>query len=148
MTGDELPDDDHLIRYVKPSLVDKDTVDGGAFCLRENEIGLSVNWLEVFGDDKNFQINEVRKLCNFEIRKTGRFAELNVGTTKQYIFENSTITSREIGIVEAPMGSGADSDPSHSEIVGLPPFHSHEAMFVGDLIAECIMYPLHLGKSE
>ena len=31
MTGDNLPDDHHIVRYVKPSLVEEGIVDGSAF---------------------------------------------------------------------------------------------------------------------
>ena len=31
------------------------------------------------------------------------------------------------------------ADPSHSEILGLPPADSPEAEMIGDLIAECIV---------
>ena len=47
MTGKDLPDEDHVVRYVRPNLIDNGVVSGVAFCLRENETGLSVFWLEV-----------------------------------------------------------------------------------------------------
>ena len=44
IAGTELRDEDHVVRYVKPTLVRKDgSVDGSAFCLRAGESGLSVN---------------------------------------------------------------------------------------------------------
>ena len=43
MSDKEVPDAHHVVRYVKPSLMDGDFVDGGAFVLRETESGLSVN---------------------------------------------------------------------------------------------------------
>ena len=47
MIGDELPDDAHVVRYVKSSWIsDEDgSIDGEAFRLKSNESGLSVNWL-------------------------------------------------------------------------------------------------------
>ncbi len=47
MKGDQLPDDDHVVRYVKPSFLLNEKVTGDAFELRINETGLSVNWLEI-----------------------------------------------------------------------------------------------------
>ena len=53
----------HVVRYISPSLVVGDYVDGNAFVLREKEESLSVNWLEAFkSDDTNFQLSEVRRL--------------------------------------------------------------------------------------
>ena len=38
---------------------------------------------------------------------------------------------------------GFAADPSHSQITGLPPVDTDEAMLVGDMIAECVtaMHP-------
>ncbi|MDE0154402.1 MAG: hypothetical protein OXI88_18885 [Gammaproteobacteria bacterium] len=36
-----------------------------------------------------------------------------------------------------------DADPSHAEIIGLPPGDSDHALLVGDLIAECVI-AMHL----
>ena len=67
MTGQELPDDDHVVRYVKPTSIRTDgKVAGSAFCLRAqrpDDTGLSVNWLECFrGRTKDQQVAEVMKL--------------------------------------------------------------------------------------
>ncbi len=44
MMEDDLSADDHIVRYVKPSMILEDgTASGTGFCLRENESGLSVN---------------------------------------------------------------------------------------------------------
>ena len=49
MKEGDLPADDQIVRYVKPSMILEDgTADGSAFCLRTSrpdETGLSVNWL-------------------------------------------------------------------------------------------------------
>lgn len=51
MNRNDLPDDAHVVRYVKPTSRHEDgSVDGSAFCLRSGDNGLSVNWLECFGD--------------------------------------------------------------------------------------------------
>ena len=43
-------------------------------------------------------------------------------------------------IVEDPLAADADhdADPSHAEMVGLPPGGTDQVMLVGDLIAECV----------
>ena len=44
MTNLDLPDADHVVRYVRPSLIRSDgSVRGAAFGLRNDEVGLSVN---------------------------------------------------------------------------------------------------------
>ena len=147
MTGDNLPDDHHIVRYAKPSLVEGEAVDGSAFLLRPDEPGLSVNWLEAFGgNDENHQLSEVRRLFRLRLASNGRFAKLNVGATKRHVSE----VVEELGIIEAPLAptDEFEADPSHAEIIGLPPGESDEAMLVGDLIADCVIYPLHPGNTD
>ena len=151
MTGDNLPDDHHIVRYVKPSLVEDEAVDGGAFLLRPDENGLSVNWLEIFGgNDEHSQLSEVRQLLRLEPAKSGRFAKLNVGETKRYVSESAEELGTELGIIEAPLppSDGFEADSSHAEIIGLPSGESDEAMLIGDLIADCVIYPLHPGRTD
>ena len=141
MTHNDLPTDDHIVRYVKPSMIQEDgTADGSDFRLRPHrpdESGLSVNWLEAFGSGRANQLAEVRRLCRLTIRPRGRFAEMNVGAVTRRV-------AQELGtlrIVHAPLeaGHGYEADPSHAEIIGLPPSESDIAMLVGDLIAECVI---------
>ncbi len=53
MKGDDLPADDQIVRYVKPSLIQDDGIaDRSEFRLPTNrldESGLSVNWLQAVG---------------------------------------------------------------------------------------------------
>ena len=141
MKQNSLPAGDHVVRYVKPSMIQEDgTVDGSDFRLRSGtpgETGLSVNWLEAFEPGKDNQLNEVRRLSRLGLRPNGRFAEMNVGTVMRE-------ASKEVGslhIIHDPLEAtgGLDADPSHAEIVGLPPGDSDHAMLVGDLIAECVI---------
>ena len=48
MTTRDLPDDGNVVRYARPTQVLDGRADGSAFLLRENESGLSVNWLDYF----------------------------------------------------------------------------------------------------
>ena len=139
MTSNDLPNDDHVVRYTKPTHLRK--VDGrptgAAFCLRSDESGLSVNWLECFRHlSKDEQLAEVRRLYRLDMRKNGRLAELNVGTTKQYLQSEFY----ELHFVKKPLVAEAnyDADPSHSEITGLPQGNSPEAELVGDMIAQTV----------
>ena len=138
MNGDALPDDSHVVRYAKPTLVREDgSVGGEAFQLRSGEGSLSVNWLECFPDiSKPQQIAEVRGRSRLQLRPNGRFAELAVGQTKEYMRDQLA----DLRFVHDPLEAedGFEADPSHSGITGLPPADSPDAELVGDMIAECV----------
>lgn len=140
MTNNDLPTDDHIVRYVKPSMIQEDgTADGSDFRLRPqrpDESGLSVNWLEAFRLGKANQLAEVRRLCRLTIKPRGRFAEMNVDT----VTRRAALELCALRFVHAPLetGHGYEADPSHAEIIGLPPSESDFAMLIGDLIAECV----------
>ena len=141
MKGDDLPDDDQIVRYVKPSMIREDGhPDGSEFRLRPDrpdDVGLSVNWLGAFELEKNHQLAEVRRLCRLTLRPSGRFAEMNIGTVKKKVTEEL----ETLRIVHDPLEAEAEfeADPSHSEITGLPPSESDQALLIGDLIAECVL---------
>ncbi len=141
MIGDNLPNEDHVVRYVKPtSIRTNGKVDGSVFCLRSHrpdDTGLSINWLECFEDlSKAGQLAEVRRLARLEMRKRGCLAELNVGETKQHVRKELDT----INFYHMPLKADGkfEADPSHSEILGLPPGNSDQAALIGDMIAECI----------
>ncbi len=143
MKGDDLPENDNIVRYVKPSMIQEDgTADGSDFRLRPgrlDEHGLSVNWLEVFGSKKHYQLNEVRRLCSqrLSLKATGKFAEMNVGAIISKVSEELNT----IRIVHDPLDAKQDfeADSSHSQISNLPPGESEQAILVGDLIVECVV---------
>ena len=151
MTGNDLPNEHHVVRYVKPTGIRTDgKVNGSEFCLRAHrpdDTGLSVHWLEYFGDlTKTQQLDEVRRLSRVKMRERGRLAELNVGATKQYV--RSELES--LRFIHTPLNADSDydeADPSHSEITGLPSGDSPYAELIGDMIAECIkaMHPTVTG---
>ena len=143
MTGNNLPADDHVVRYVKPTSVRSDGKPAGsAFCPRPDDTGLSVNWIECFRDcSKEQQIAEVRRLFRLKMRVRGRLAELNVGQTRRHLrdeLDSLRFVHRPL-VAEGPY----EADPSHSEITGLPGADSPEAELIGDMIAESIsaVYP-------
>ena len=152
MIGDEVPDRNHVLRYVKPSLLDGTHVDGGAFILREAETGLSVNWLEMFENAGHTDpVNEIRRLSRITLASTGMFAKLNVSQIKQYVSyaANEAGIFLELTVLETPLPGTPDfePDPSHAEIHGLPDYAEDAAMLVGDLLAECILPPLIPAKA-
>lgn len=104
---------------------------------RPDEAGVSVNWLEVLGIDKTHQLAEVRRLYRLDVKKTGRFAEMNVGAVREKVAEEL----ETVRIVHDPLEADGslEADPSHAEIIGLPPGDSPEADLIGDMIAECVI---------
>ena len=141
MKNDDLPSNDHIVRYVKPSMIRQDgTPDGADFRLRpyrSDETGLSVNWLEALGSRRDHQLARVRQLCRLERKSAARFAELNVGETIRAVSEESIA----LRIVHVPLEADEayQADPSHAEIIGLPPAESDLAILVGDLISQCVV---------
>ena len=138
MTGTDLPDDDQVVRYAKPTTVRGDgSVDGSAFRLRPSDKGLSVNWLDYYQRfDKSQQLDKVRRSSRLTMRSNGRLAELNIGVTKRHVQKRL----KNLRFIHAPLAAEGEyqPDPSHAEIIGLPPGDTPEAALIGDMIADCI----------
>ena len=153
MSVEEVPEEHHVIRYVKPTLLDGIDVDGSAFVLRQGEVGLSVYWLEIFNDlGCADPINEIRRLSRITLASTSKFAKLNVSHTKRNVTDKAAQAgvSIDLKVLQAPLPEipGSEPDPSHSEIHGLPDYADDAAMMVGDLIAACIVPPLIPAKAS
>ena len=152
MSDNEVPDAHHVVRYVKPSLIQNSIVDGEAFVLRSSESGLSVNWLEILEDDNcSDPVAAIRKLVRISLASTGRFAKLNVHQIRECVPAAAAEAgiSLDLTVVQAPLPATPDfvADASHAEIRGLPDHADDAAMAVGDLIAECILPPLIPAKA-
>ena len=146
MTGDDLPDAAQVVRYVRPSHIrENGSAAGKAFRLREDEGGLSVNWLDYFaGLSKAEQVNEVRRLSGLSLSRNGRFAELNVGVVKQAVRAELPELPGLRFVHDPPAANGAvEADPSHSLVIGLPPYGDLRSKVVGNLIARRVqgLYP-------
>lgn len=146
MKGGLLPDDDHVVRYVRPGLLHGEEVAGDVFHRKEGEVAVSINWLDYFKNQpKERQLWEVCRRIRLQIRPNGRFAELNVRRTRQHLSrELETLKFVEDPLVADPV-NGHDEDPSHALIEGLPdPQQTPEfAEMIGDMLAECVVEPLH-----
>ena len=138
-----LPSDDHIVRYVKLSMIGDTSgkIRAMEFRLRENrpeEIGLSVNWLDAFPGDKKQQLSKVLQVNNswFSVKIRGRYAEFNVGQLRNNV--NETLEAGTLQIIHDPLraNNGRVADPSQSEIRGMPRAGTPEASLVGDLILE------------
>ena len=135
-----LPGEANVVRYASPMRVDDfGNVRANAFTRRKGEDGLSVQWLEALpGQSKSEQLAEARRLSRVELKRDGRFAELNVEIANQNLARENVTTS----FVHCPLEATDqhEADESHSELRGLPPFEEQiQARIVGDFIAKhCI----------
>jgi hypothetical protein len=114
-----LPNDDHVMRYVPWTRLRKDEDDNvlgflpQAFQLRPEEEGLSVNWVEYFSNPATR-----RRECVWAMRKArsvggkSAFAVGNVGKIKATCLASGAM----VRIVHEPR----DGEPSHSAIRRLP----------------------------
>ena len=114
-----------------------------AFMRRNGEAGLSVQWLEALpGESKSEQLAEARNLSRVDLKRAGRFAELNVGDANQNLARESVTSS----FVHSPLQATDqhEADESHSEITGLPPFEEQaQARIVGHFIAKHCVTATH-----
>lgn len=115
MTGDDIPDADHVARYCSPRMV----VDGlpmlDAFVPEPLEAPLSVVWVEHFGDvaaEATFDDLRREVGANLRLRRNGGFAVINAGRARDAI---RLRPEQFLHIKHAPL----DDFPSHSEINGL-----------------------------
>ena len=138
MIGRDLQDTDHVVRYVRPSLVRADgSLRSGAFRLRKNEAALSVNWVEYWSNAGISEpLDEIRARCRLRLSGNGRYAEMNVGVTTNMVSR----VWRTIQFVHTPLeaSDGYDADPSHAEVTSLPKYEDPESVTVANLIANAV----------
>ncbi len=151
MTTRAIPETDHVVRYVKWSLLlPNDRVDGGAFVRRPNETTVSVNWLEILRGDRTHQLAEVRRRIHLQPGAQAKFALLNTGASRRHVARSLLEDGHPVicmDFLHAPLAAkgGYPEDPSHTEIAGLPDpgADPEQAEYVGDLIAQTTvqLYP-------
>ena len=139
MIGSELPDSANVVRYVGFTHIQDNQIDGAAFRLRPNEIGLSIHWLDYYSDrSKEGQLNRVRQLIRLDRGAKAGFAELNVGETREYL-DDELPTLRFVH-APSPANDRYSADPAHSNILGLPRANDADmAIMIGDMIAEVVL---------
>ena len=139
-----LPGEANVVRYASPMRVDDfGNVGATAFTRRMGEDGLSVQWLEALpGQSTSEQLAEARRLSRVELKRDGRFAELNVEVTNQNLARENVTTS----FVHSPLHATDqhEADESHSELRGLPPFEEKvRAEIIGNFIAKHCVSATH-----
>ena len=137
MIGKELPDADNVVRHVGGSKLDENgKVTRSAFRLDEGETALSVSWLEYFQvGTKEEQLVKVRQCIERKLGRNSRFAELNVGATKECVNSQASKHHCTIGFNHDP----TDVNLSHAIIIGLPRRESPSSRIVAKLIADPVI---------
>ena len=133
MTGQVIPDSDHVGRYCKASTVENGEISAAAFMVRKTEEYLSVNWLEELNrSDRATQIRELQSLYARKLRvgAAARIAVLNVGSLRAKV-ERESPDSRLLRILHEP----ESDDPSHAGIYEI----SYDDEIVAELIAQAVL---------
>ena len=128
-----LNDWDHVVRLVKPSLVE--TLPSAAAFLDNRQRPASMNWLECFNPPRENQLREVRSRIRLTLRVNARFVELNVGDAKDTAAEYGTT----LAFVKKPLPAkdALPEDPSHCEAHGKSP------AVVAEILAEVTIVEWH-----
>jgi len=118
--GSNLPDEDHVMRYVPWTRLRKDGDENvigflpEAFVLREGEQSLSLNWLEYFSGDRNQKIRESVNVFR-RVRKVGPKSAYGIGNVRR-TKEVCEANGARVRIVYEP----DDDNPAHAGIRRLP----------------------------
>jgi hypothetical protein len=114
MTGDSIPDTDHVSHYCAPKKVSDGRPKPDAFLPRSTESYLSANWLEHehFKQSNACAIDQVRGILGrkIELKRDGRFAVFNIGDAKRRIARN--VRGMTLRVDERP----EEDDPTHAGI--------------------------------
>ena len=133
MSGQAIPDSDHVGRYCKASTVENGEISAAAFMVRKAEEYLSVNWLETLNrSGRATQISELQSLYARKLRvgAVARIAVLNVGGLRAKV-ERESPDSRLLRILHEP----EFDDPSHAGIYEIP----YDDEIVAELIAQVVL---------
>lgn len=139
-----VPEQDHILRYIKPMGFQNGTVSGSEFLKKPNHQGTSVNWIEYFTGTLEQQIEEIRLRRRLEYKKTGALARLNVRRMKEFVAQETEKilpTKVLLSVVKDPLEASDDhqEDRSHALIKDVPSLHDAHAELVGDLIRQCVI---------
>src|SRR5262245_24193944 len=108
--GDELPDNDHVLRYVRSGHVDRtgrvEHVTTSAFLCRPDEIAASVNWMQCFDPPVDNQCKCIREEKRLTYGRNDRLARLSIGQAKNYV-----ITEAEAALGKDAALLGFEHDP-------------------------------------
>ena len=138
MTGDPLPEADHVSRYCRPRLLEDGRPKPNAFLLRPGEDHLSVHWLEFLGAASHAlaveQVQATMTATGFSLARNGRFAVLQVGPAKRSVRDR---TGLELALEHMP----TDNDPAHAGIRGYAEADRAVAAHLAEIVADEDVYP-------
>ena len=140
MTGDPLPESDHVSRYCRPRMLEHGRPKPNAFLLRPGEDHLSVHWLEFFGATSHaLAVEQVRATMTdtgFSLARNGCFAVLQVGGAKQLVRDRLSL---DLAVEHMPI----DNDPAHAGIRGYAEADREVAAYLAELVADDDIHPAH-----
>lgn len=139
VTGDSIPQSDHVTRIIKNTDYDEDTgVSGSAFLLGGHGDGISANWVESLQLPRADALREILRVARTKrtVKPNQRFAIVNVGLAIQKILAER---GAPLKAVHAPDVPPDPEDPSHS-LVYVEPVEAHVASdeLIAELIVSCI----------
>ena len=142
MTRENLRGEHNVVQYIRPGLIldfpDEGTVDSAAFLWDRRGCGLSVSWLEYSTcPTKDQQLEAIRNLIHRDMSRNGLLAELNVGTVISRVSDKLD-DCQFVRTQSPPTERYPWEDPSHCELVGVPPEDAPDALSVSRTIAQCI----------
>lgn len=134
-----LNSDHHVARYCRPSTCSNGKISKDAFLPRENEVGVSVNWLEYFRGHREIQIDRIRRDVSkqLKIKENGRFAVLQIHSIESA--HESMHVWRNLWMRFAFW----QKNPSHAEIRGWPEesLNGMIAAFLANRVADEDIFP-------
>lgn len=132
MSCNSLNDSDHVVRYVRPTLLGQNGVaDSRAFQHRGDEKYLSANWLEyVDGKTTKERLKKIKVHCGLKMSPKGKIVELNVGQTiKEFAHYNEKVYFRH---------KPNKSNVSHTAIFLSKSYRSMSQFLLDSLWSRCI----------
>jgi len=134
---------DNVLRYLKPSTIDGDVLSAGFEYRRDHngmpkEDELSVNWLEFFNKSCHENIDLVRGAYitkGFDLRKNGRFAELNIEEITRLVKEGTKELDENVSLVVKH--TAKKDDLSHASLYGMP-FEEDAELLVSSILADYV----------
>jgi hypothetical protein len=125
--GSNLPNDDHVMRYVPWAKLRKDEYDNvvgflsEAFKLRDGEASLSLNWLEYFSGPRDEKIRQSVEMFR-RVRGVGSKSAFGVANVKRVKEVCAASGASRVRVVYEPeeAKSGKPANPAHSGIRHLP----------------------------
>ena len=137
MKDDIIPDEDHIARYCNPSKISEDgQIEFGAFMLRKDEEGLSVDWLELLNcSNRESEILEMRKIypSRLAVGAKAKIAILKVGEVRKKV-QTESLDKRILKVIHEPLVDDPSVVDPHSEIYNL----KQDDELIAELIRETI----------